>query len=136
MNVPSWYVKSGTIDFDKFEAQALSYRRELVSAGKLLLVENMSEQWAACNEPNWAATGFFTVEVDGRPYGPAFFLDPTFSTKELGEVAKLLGNLPGWSKWYFFTSKHGSLGGETPLEALKAGKHDIVKRAARAFAER
>lgn len=132
----SWYTKSGAVDFDKFEAEALPYRRQLVSDGKLLLLEDMSEQWAARSEASGAATDFFTVEVDGRTYGPAFFLDPTLSPKGLGEVTGVLGDLPGWSKWQFFTSKNGSLGGITPLEALKAGKRDVVERAACAFAER
>jgi len=136
MQIPSWYTKSGAIDFDKFEAEALPYRRQLVADGKLLLLEDMSKQWAARSETRGAATDLFTVEVDGRTYGPAFFLDPTLSPEDLGEVSGLLGDLPGWSKWYFFTSKHGSLGAITPLEALKAGKRDHVERAARAFVER
>lgn len=70
MHIPSWCTKSGTIDFDKFEAEALPYRRQLVADGELLLLEDMSDQWAARSETCDAATGFFTVEVDGRATAP------------------------------------------------------------------
>jgi hypothetical protein len=49
-------------------------------------------------------------------------------------MAKRLGKLPGWSKWQFFTTRKGSLGGATPLDALKRGQFDDVEAAAEAFA--
>jgi hypothetical protein len=78
----------------------------------------------------------FTVEVDGDRLYPAFFADPELDRQQLETVAKELRELPGWSKWQFFTTPKASLGGRTPLDALKTGKLQEVRRAAVGFAER
>ena len=46
-----------------------------------------------------------------------------------------LGDLPGGAKLQFFLTRKGSLGGETPLQALAAGRVAKVKDIAAAFAE-
>jgi hypothetical protein len=136
MQLPRWYAESGTIDLGEYEAEALPFRRRLVDDGELLPLKEVSDRWADRSESEGAANGFFYVEVDGCTYAPAFFLDPTLSPKDLTEITGLLGTLPGWSKWHFFTSRKASLAGATPLDALKEGKLERVKRAARGFAER
>lgn len=136
MHIPHWYAKSGTVDLDRFEAEALPFRRRLVDDGVLVPLPEASDKWAARSAPNYIASGFFTVDVDGHPYAPAFFLDPALSPKALEGITGLLGNLPGWSKFQFLTARNASLGGATPLDALKEGKQELVERAARAFAER
>lgn len=136
MHVPKWYGKSGTVDLDAFEAEALPFRRQLVADGVLLPRQEMSEQWAARNSTNVAISDSFAVDVDGKWYVPTFLLDPALSPKAFEDILALLGDLPAWSKFHFFTSKNASLGGVTPLDSLRQGNPDRVNRAARAFAER
>lgn len=66
---------------------------------------------------------------------PAFFADPALDRRVLERVSQALGDLPGASKWDFFTSARMSLGGKTPLQALAKGKVEAVLDAANAFRE-
>lgn len=66
---------------------------------------------------------------------PAFFADPKYDRPVLEKVCKVLGDMPGGSKWDFFMSPKISLGNRTPLEALLKGKLDLVMVAATGFAE-
>ena len=69
------------------------------------------------------------MDVDDEKYFPAFL-----DRRKLEEVTRLLGELPGWRKWQFFTMPKASLNGLTPLEALKRGMVEEVMEAAEAFA--
>lgn len=83
-----------------------------------------------------AARRVFYVEVEGRRHFPTFFLDSRYERRQVEEVSKALGDLPGTSKLQFFTTGKASLEGRTPLEALAAGQFPRVRTAARGFAER
>lgn len=83
-----------------------------------------------------SAGRIFTVDVGARQYYPAFYLGGDIDRRALERVSQLLGSLPGWSKWQFFTTPKASLNKLTPLRALSLGKLDPVERAAKAFAER
>ncbi len=48
----------------------------------------------------------------------------------------LLKDLDGFTRWQFFVRGKGSLGGLTPLTALREGKLRQVKATAQGFAER
>lgn len=78
----------------------------------------------------------FSVTTDGEPLYPSFYVDPRFNQRRLETITTLLGDLPGGSKWQFFTKPKWSLGGVTPLEALIEGRYAHVRVAARGFAER
>ena len=78
----------------------------------------------------------FFVEEEGTRYYPAFYADRAYERRHLEAVTKLLGDIPGSAKLQFFMTGKGSLGGMTPLDALKAGKLAAVKTAAEGFAER
>lgn len=68
---------------------------------------------------------------------PAFYAEFDHGgRRRLAAVCQLLGELPGGSKWQFFTGGKGSLGGATPLTALREGKLRQVKATAEGFAER
>ena len=82
------------------------------------------------------ANRIFSVEVDGQVCFPDFYLDTRYDRRQLALVSKMLGALPGGSKLQFFTTPKGSLGGQTPLEALADRKFAAVHRAAQGFAER
>lgn len=68
-------------------------------------------------------------------YFPAFYADPAYDRRHLEAVSEVLGDLPGGSKLQFFLTRQGSLGGETPLQALAAGRVAKVKDVAAAFAQ-
>ncbi|SAK89905.1 hypothetical protein AWB75_06243 [Caballeronia catudaia] len=78
----------------------------------------------------------FTVDVGAATYYPAFYLDTDFDRKELAKVTQMLGSLPGWSKYEFFTTPSDFLDQTTPLKALSRGMVDEVKKLALAFIER
>ncbi|MBP0607492.1 hypothetical protein DF133_26695 [Burkholderia cenocepacia] len=121
------------------ERQVQAERRMLVADGKLLPA---AQTWAGLGMTRQAlskavASGrIFTVDVGAAQYYPAFYLAGDIDRKTLGRVTQCLGDLPGWSKWQFFTTPKASLGNVTPLVALSRGKVDEVERAATAFAER
>jgi hypothetical protein len=78
----------------------------------------------------------FYVDVQGRRCFPAFFLDPRHERRQLEDVCRALGELPGASKLQFFLTRKASLQGATPLEALANGQFARVRAAAQGFAER
>lgn len=77
----------------------------------------------------------FYVDFMSKRYFPAFYADPTYQRVQLEAVTKVLGDLPGGAKMQFFFTQKGSLGGDTPLEALLKGKLQKVKDVAAAFAD-
>ncbi len=122
-----------------FKRRALPERQALVDSGKLLPA---SKVWEGLDMTRQAlnkavASGrIFTVDVGASQYYPAFYLSGDMDRKTLAKVTQLLGSLPGWSKWQFFTTPKASLGNITPLKALSRGKVEQVAKAASAFAER
>ncbi|WP_027783671.1 MULTISPECIES: hypothetical protein [Burkholderia] len=121
------------------ERQVQAERRVLVADGRLL---SAAQTWTGLGMTRQAlskavASGrIFAVEVGAAQYYPAFYLAGDVDRKTLGRVTQCLGDLPGWSKWQFFTTPKASLGSVTPLVALSRGKLDDVERAAAAFRER
>jgi hypothetical protein len=77
----------------------------------------------------------FYLSYKAERYFPTFYGDPAYDRKHLEAVTKMLGDLPGGSKLQFFLTRKGSLGGDTPLQALAAGRVAKVKDVAAAFAE-
>lgn len=86
-----------------------------------------------------AARRVFFVDSRGgqqRLY-PAFYADASgLERRHLELVTRVLGDLPGGSKWTFFATPKASLSGSTPLEALRRGELVAVKEAAAGFTER
>jgi hypothetical protein len=78
----------------------------------------------------------FAVERNGAQLYPSFFADTTLERRQLSAVVRLLRDLDNFTKWHFFISGKGSLGGLTPLQALRQGKLRQVKVTAEGFAER
>lgn len=129
---------SATADLDAFEAQAQPYRRILVEEGKLVPVDEFRKHLATTGSGanNANMSSMFTVDIDGHEYYPVFFLSSDFDAGVLAEITALLARLPGWSLWHFFTSANASLGAMSPLEMLREGQVERVRRAALAFADR
>ena len=78
----------------------------------------------------------FAVEIDGQLFVPNFYLDKRYDYRQLASISKVLCDLRCGSKLQFFTTPKGSLGGQTPLEALADRKFAAVRRTAQGFAER
>lgn len=68
------------------------------------------------------AHSIFAIDLKGQLYFPAFYADAIYSRRHLAAVKKQLGALPAGAKLQFFGSRKASLGGQTPLEALAAGR--------------
>lgn len=121
------------------ERQAAAARKALVEHGELIPAAQVWEGLGLTRQSLSKAViakRIFTVDVGAEQFYPAFYLSAAYDRRKLEAVAKLLGDLPGGSKWQFFTQPKGSLGGLTPLEALERGQFVNVKDSAQAFAER
>lgn len=83
------------------------------------------------------AKRMFDLECGGgkRMY-PAFYADPDADRSILGDITRLLGDIPASAKWQFFSTPKLSLKGRTPLQALKEGDVALVETCARGFVER
>ncbi|MDM0030393.1 hypothetical protein [Variovorax saccharolyticus] len=77
----------------------------------------------------------FYLTHKSERYFPAFYGDSAYERSHLETVSKILGDLPGGSKLQFFLTPKRSLDGQTPLQALAAGRYSKVKDLASAFAE-
>lgn len=77
---------------------------------------------------------FYVPGLDHETWYPAFFADPYRLDVERVSVA--LGEIDGLKKWQFFIEPRWLLGGETGLVSLQLENHEMVMRAAAAFAER
>ena len=110
--------------------QTYARRRALVDKGELLtsadLIERVDITRQALSNRLAAGSIFYVDGGRNERYYPAFFADAALDTKAVRKVTKALGDLPGASKWLFFTSPRESLGGLTPLEVL-AGKRPAAK---------
>ena len=83
-----------------------------------------------------SANRVFYVELDGHRYFPSFFADTQLQRKQVEEVSKALGELPGASKLQFFLTEKASLAGKAPIDALASGQYSRVRVAAQGFLER
>lgn len=83
-----------------------------------------------------SAGTLFIVKQDGRQLYPSFFADGTLKRRQLIAVTRMLKDLDGFTKWQFFVSGKGSLGGATPLTALREGRLPQVKVTAEGYAGR
>ena len=76
------------------------------------------------------------IQIDGTDYVPAFFLDPSIDRRQLERVCRRLAGCGHSAVRRFFLARLVSLGGATPLEALRSGRIGAVIVSATAFAER
>jgi hypothetical protein len=133
---------SASVDPDDTTAplteQTYARRRALVEKGELLTSADLIDRVGITRQAlsnRLANDSIFYVD-GGRNerYYPAFFADAALDTKAVRKVSKALGDLPGASKWMFFTSPRESLGGLTPLDVL-AGKRPAAGKTGYATGE-
>jgi hypothetical protein len=103
--------------------------------GETELLKRLACSAASIAERVADGTLFFVMK-DGQKLYPSFFADLAYERRQLAAVSKLLKDLHGFTRWQFFIQGKGSLGGLTPLEALRMGKLRQVKATAQGFAER
>ena len=106
---------------------------QLIGEAELLKRLNGSTESISIDLAN--GTLFFVMKGEHKQY-PSFFADSAYERRQTAAVTKLLKNLDGFTKWQFFITAKGSLGGLTPLAALRLGKLRRVKATADGFAER
>ncbi|MDN7180580.1 hypothetical protein M0D69_21770 [Caballeronia sp. SEWSISQ10-4 2] len=126
-----------TVKQDDFDIASREFRRSLIKR-QLLSSANLQAALSLTRQAVSAASRarrLFTVDVEGQSYFPAFFADGKVGRATLENVSRILGELPGWTKWDFFTTAKGSLGDISPLEALRKGRIEEVNRVASAFTE-
>jgi hypothetical protein len=112
--------------------------KQLAREGTLVDSAQFLEEWGRSKQAlskAQAANRVFVLDIEGRRYLPAFFVDTRYDRAKLEKVSKALGPLPGASKLQFFLNARGSLGGRTPLEALADGQLDKVLAAAEGFVQ-
>lgn len=96
-----------------------------------------SLNWSAGEVAKAVADGtVFVVLQGGQQLYPSFFADASLKRRQLFAVTRMLADLDGFTKWQFFVTGKGSLGGLTPLAALRQGKLRQVKVTAEGFADR
>lgn len=83
-----------------------------------------------------ASNSIFAVPIQGVRHFPPFLADLSYSRRHLSAVCRLLGGLSGPSKLQFFATPKASLGGITPLDALRTRRFAAVCGAARGYVER
>ncbi|MES2264618.1 MAG: hypothetical protein V4724_39470 [Pseudomonadota bacterium] len=120
--------------------EAMADRQKNVQAGLLLTSREFCQRLQITRQAvSKAIKEFRLFSLDG-PSGtllyPAFFANPAANRRDLERVSQALGDLPGPSKWQFFTTPKASLRGRTPIEALANGETDSVLVAAAGFRER
>ena len=126
---------------------------ELLSGGAILSSAEFQRRMG------WSADDVTRAELERRIFSlesgsvrayPAFYTDQTYAREQLEAITIALADLPGGSKWIFFTLPKGSLatpGGptedereegnaRTPLEALSHGDFEAVMVAAAGYYER
>jgi hypothetical protein len=75
------------------------------------------------------------LELGHRFVYPAWQIEANSTLPHLEEVLEALKDHDEWRKLSFFVNGNVRLGGESPLNALRAGKYDEVLKAARSLGE-
>jgi hypothetical protein len=133
---PAEHFSTVDISQDDVRAEAQEHRRRLAADGSLL--DANAFQVALSITPADVQTAldqkrFFTVDVDGELYYPAFLANTDMDRHALETVSQALGEMSGWLKWDFFVARRGNLGDKSPLELLEAGDIKRVMARARNF---
>jgi hypothetical protein len=119
--------------------RAFERREELRCEGKLLSSVELAKRLGLTRQAVTNAVRelrmFSLEDKSGKKLYPAFFAWSDLDRSDLEKVTKRLGQLPGESKWQFFSNPRLSHNGQTPIEALTNGHLDAVMAAAGSFAE-
>jgi len=124
----------------QLHADAMAGRAQLHAAGELLGSAAMQAQLGVSRQALSKAVHerrlFWVDGPGGVHWYPGFFATSRAHRRDLERVSVELGELPGSTKWQFFTTPKHSLAGRTPVQALESGDVDRVLRTAGEFRER
>ncbi|AMN46458.1 hypothetical protein ACG33_04955 [Steroidobacter denitrificans] len=125
---------------DSARQRGRTIKHELVAKGELVSAAALADALGISRQAVHKAakaSRLFSLEAGGREhYFPAFQADPDVRAGGLEDVLAILRSESDWSKWVFFTTPSGSLGGITPVQGLSQGRKEAVLAAARAYIER
>ena len=124
--------------WDDIEKQALAAGREMVASGELLRADEFRER-LALSEKRLAQMlqrgDVFTIEVDAINYFPTLLATPGLDLRRLYSICRLLVPAPPSCRLGYLSSRHGNLGGISPLEALRDERqYHLLREMARAYA--
>lgn len=109
-----------------------------IKCGEFIPLTQLQAAWlverSVINEALADGRLFAVISESNETYYPAFYIDSSLDRGALEEVCKALGSLPAAVKYYFFTTKFTYLG-ESPLEALRAGRVKQVLAMAAGYAD-
>lgn len=110
---------------DEFAAQERRNRQRDIETGALLFSDEICASLGitmhTLNQAVREQRMFALESPSGEPAYPAFFADPRLDRPKLEQISRALGDLPGASKYGFFTTPKISLKSRSPLEFLAAG---------------
>lgn len=125
---------------DELDAQAMGARERHLREGRLMSAEKFRQALGITRQAVSKAVvqqRLFSLEGPaGKLVFPGFFTEPQYDRRTLERISRVLGDLPGPSKWQFFTTGKASLRGQTPLQAIANGQIANVVMAATGFRER
>lgn len=101
--------------------------KELLTAVEFCAAVEMDIDWL--EDALGECRVFSIIGPGGRSYYPAFFADPVIKRENIERVTRTLALLDPHSQYMFYTTATTSQG-ETPLDALRAGRLDEVITAA------
>jgi hypothetical protein len=122
------------------KARSEKIKQELVASGEVLLAKDFADLAGISRQAvhkGMRSGTYFALQPGGRElYYPAFLADKELRALGLNDALMILADETPWNKWLFFTTPLGSLGGKTPLQALRNRSKEQVLTAARAYCER
>ena len=110
---------------DEFAAQEQRNRQRDIETSALLFSDEICARLGvsmhSLNQAVREQRMFALESPSGKPAYPAFFADPRLDRPKLEQISRALGDLPGASKYGFFTTPRVSLKSRSPLEFLASG---------------
>ncbi|WP_343654352.1 hypothetical protein [Paraburkholderia caribensis] len=124
--------------WEEFMRQSVAYRREMVSSGALVGRDSFRLELGVSAQrlDQMLRNGdVFELEVDGVRYIPALLADKAINLRRLHSVCRILVPAPPASRLNYLMTKHGNLGGVSPIDSLSGNtKYRWLRKMAWAWA--
>lgn len=109
----------------EFKRQSTAGRREMVARGTLVKRDDFCQKLGVSAQrlDEMLRDGdVFELEVDGMRYIPALLADKTINLRRLHSVCRILVPAPPASRLNYLMSRHGNLGGISPIDSLSGNR--------------
>jgi hypothetical protein len=127
----------------KYRDDAIQHRdvaerkRWLIQKAGGVLEEDLVANWLGMNLPELRrhaeAGDLIALDVDGRTVYPAFQLKNAMTVLNVREILAVMPIRAPWMRLEWFLTSDPALDGDTPLEALQAGRREAVLNLARSY---